>query len=253
MQTRYKIEADTHCHTIASPHAYGTISENIAAASKRGLKALAITDHGPALPDSPHFWHFTNMRVLPRKVNGVILLRGVEANIMDTQGGLDLEEDCLENLDWVIASFHKQSFLVSTFARHTEALVRMAYNPHVDLFGHLDAPEYPFDVREVVKACKENGKFVEMNDSSSRIRTGGEEICRKIAIECMVQGVGVVMNSDAHCPWDIGKISTIAALLESVSFPEELVLNSKVENIINHIEMKKKRILHGLASESIAD
>ncbi len=243
MQTRYTIEADTHCHTVASPHAYGTISENLAAASKAGLKALAITDHGPALPDSPHFWHFTNMRVLPREVNGIVLLRGIEANIMDTKGGLDLDEDCLESLDWVIASFHKQSFIVSTASVHTEALIQMTYNRHVDLFGHLDAPEYPFDIKEVIRACKENGKYVEMNDSSPRIRIGSESICRRIAIECMDHGVGVVINSDAHCPWDIGRVSTVAALLESVSFPEELVLNRNASNLLDHIEKKKNRIL----------
>ena len=243
MQTRYTIEADTHCHTIASPHAYGTITENIEMASNIGLKALAITDHGPALPDSAHFWHFTNMRVLPRKVKGVILLRGVEANIMDTKGTLDLDDDTLGNLDWVIASFHKQSFIVSSRSAHTEALIQMAANPHVDIFGHLDAPEYPFDIREVLMACKENGKFIEMNDSSSRIRVGGEEMCRRIALECIRQEVPVVINSDAHCPWDIGRISTAAELLGSVSFPEELVLNRKVNLIISHIEQKKKRVI----------
>lgn len=240
METRYTIEADTHCHTVASVHAYGTITENMAVASELGLKALAITDHGPNLPDSPHSWHFYNMRVLPRRINGVILLRGIEANIIDTKGNLDLEEEYIVNLEWVIASFHKQSFTVSTSLIHTETLIQTAYNPHVDLFGHLDAPEYPFDIKEVMKACKENGKFVEMNDSSSRIRKGGEEICRKIALECMDQGIPVVINSDAHCPWDIGKISTISSLLESISFPQELVLNRRVENIIDHIEKKRK-------------
>lgn len=241
MKMQYTIEADTHCHTCASVHAYGTISENIDVAATLGLKALAVTDHGPALPDSPHFWHFTNMRVLPRQVKGVTLLRGIEANIMDAQGALDLDEEMLDNLDWVIASFHKQSFLASTLSIHTQALIRTAYNPRVDLFGHLDAPEYPFDIKEVVKACKENGKFIEMNDSSFRVRPGGEGTCRLIALECMDQGVFVAMNSDAHCPWDIGKISTVAALLESISFPVELIVNHHAKDVIDHIERKKNR------------
>ncbi len=241
MKTRYTIEADTHCHTCASAHAYGTISENIDEAVRQGLKVLAITDHGPALPDSPYFWHFTNMRVLPRQVKGVTLLRGIEANIMDVQGTLDLEGELLDNLDWVIACFHKQSFLVSTSNSHTQALIQTAFNPRVDLLGHLDAPEYPFDIKEVVKACRENGKFIEMNNSSFRIRIGGETMCRQIALECMDQGVYVLMNSDAHCPWDIGRISTAAALLESISFPIELVLNHHAKDVIAHIEQKKNR------------
>jgi len=239
MKIQYTIEADTHCHTIASTHAYGTIIENITVAKEKGLKALAITDHGPALPDSPHPWHFYNMRVLPRTVNGIVLLRGIEANIIDTEGNLDLEDSCLTTLDWVIASFHKQSFKVSNSITHTEALISTAYNHHVDLFGHLDAPEYPFDIKEVMKACKDNGKYIEMNDSSPRIRTGGEEMCRQIALECMDKGIKVVINSDAHCPWDVGRISTVVNLLESISFPQELVLNCKVRDLFDHIENKK--------------
>jgi len=122
-------------------------------------------------------------------------------------------------------------------------LISTAYNHHVDLFGHLDAPEYPFDIKEVMKACKDNGKYVEMNDSSPRIRAGGEEICRQIALECMDKGIKVVINSDAHCPWDVGRISTVVNLLESISFPQELVLNRNVRDIFDHIENKKDCVL----------
>ena len=49
-----KIIADTHTHTIASTHAYSTLLENVGYAKKAGLRAIAITDHGPAMPDAPH-------------------------------------------------------------------------------------------------------------------------------------------------------------------------------------------------------
>lgn len=241
MNHRYTIEADTHCHTIASTHAYGTITENLAIAAQKGLLAIAITDHGPKLMDGAHPWHFLNLRVLPQSVNGITLIRGIEANIMDTRGSLDLEDLYLKNLDWVIASFHKESFQVSTPEVHTEALIQMANNWDVDLMGHLDAPEYPFDIHEVLKACKETGKLIEMNNSSAVIRKGSQEQCRKIALECADLGIPVVVNSDAHCPWDVGEISTIAALLDSISFPEELVFNRKAQNITDHIRNKRHR------------
>ena len=53
-----KIEVDTHCHTIASGHAYSTIVENAKAASEKGLKMIAITDHGPAMPGTFHEAYF---------------------------------------------------------------------------------------------------------------------------------------------------------------------------------------------------
>ncbi len=243
MNTKYTIEIDTHTHTIASTHAYGTLSENLEQAAKRGLKAIAITDHGPLLPDSPHPWHFYNMRILPRIINGIIILRGIEANIMDTEGNLDLEDDFIKKLDWVIASFHKQTFTVVDSKIHTKALIAAASNKNVDILGHLDAPEYPFDIKEVVSACKESGVFIEMNASSARVRKGGEETCRKIAIECMNQGVPVLLNSDAHCPWDVGEVSAVASILESISFPLELLMNHKADKLLDFIETKRNRKL----------
>ena len=73
---------DTHAHSVASTHAYSTVEEYFRAASEKGLQLFSITDHGPEMPDSPHPWHFGNMRVLPRQRYGVAMLRGVEANIL---------------------------------------------------------------------------------------------------------------------------------------------------------------------------
>jgi putative hydrolase len=67
---------DTHAHTITSTHTYSTIHDYIAAAKEKGIKLFASTDHGPEMADAPHFWHFVNMRVLPRVVDGVGILRG---------------------------------------------------------------------------------------------------------------------------------------------------------------------------------
>ncbi|MHB8961614.1 MAG: phosphatase [Saccharofermentanales bacterium] len=241
MTGKYRIEADTHCHTVASTHAYGTIAENAAAAKQIGLTALAITDHGPRLPDSPHPWHFYNMRVLPAMINGVLILRGVEANILDTDGRLDMEAEDLQNLDWVIASFHKQTFRVSSPAIHTEAMVNATLNRYVDVIGHPDSPDYPIDIAAVVKACRDNGKFIEMNNSSFTVRKGGQEMCRQIALECMKHQVQVVISSDAHCPWDIGETATICRLLDSIGFPEELVFNRKTNHVAGHINTKHSR------------
>ena len=71
---------DLHMHTVASTHAYSTLHDYIAEAQQKGIKLFAITDHGPDMADAPHYWHFMNMHVW-RAVNGVGILRGIEANI----------------------------------------------------------------------------------------------------------------------------------------------------------------------------
>jgi putative hydrolase len=101
-----KIIADMHTHSIASGHAYSTINELAAAASAKGLLAMAITDHGPALPGGPHAYHFGAMRFIPREIGGVRILLGCEANIIDINGRIDLSADYLNRLDFVMAGLH---------------------------------------------------------------------------------------------------------------------------------------------------
>lgn len=81
--------ADLHTHTLCATHAYNTFTEMAAAAKEIGYCALAVTDHAPAMPDSPHAWHFQNWSAMPREIGGVVMLYGAEANVMDTKGGLD--------------------------------------------------------------------------------------------------------------------------------------------------------------------
>ena len=55
-----RLIADTHTHTLASNHAYSTVMENIVAAREQGLLYMAMTEHGPRMPDAPYIWHCVN-------------------------------------------------------------------------------------------------------------------------------------------------------------------------------------------------
>ena len=44
------------------------------------------------MPDGPHIFYFLNLEVLPRKLYGVEILRGCEANIIDYEGNIDIPE-----------------------------------------------------------------------------------------------------------------------------------------------------------------
>ena len=56
-----KIIADLHTHTLVSAHAYSSLEEMVTGAGRANLSAIAITDHGPQMPDGSHPWHFTSM------------------------------------------------------------------------------------------------------------------------------------------------------------------------------------------------
>ena len=117
-----KIIADTHTHTVASGHAYSTITENARAARERGLCFLCMTDHAPKLLGAPTEVFFgAMMNILPPEIEGVHILRGVEVNILDREGNLDLKPRILAGLEWVIASMHNIVYEPEDVAAHTRA------------------------------------------------------------------------------------------------------------------------------------
>lgn len=221
-----KIIADTHTHTIACQHAYSTVLENAAYAKKIGLKCIANTEHGPAIPGAPHFWYVSNQKSLPRYIEDVLVLRGCEVNILDYEGSLDISDYELGKLDWVIASFHEPVIPSGTVEQHTKAYLRLAQNPHVDVIGHCGDERFRFDYEQGVKAFKEYGKIVEINSHSFDIRPGSDVNCREIALLCKKYSVPVVVSSDAHFCMDIGNLENSVKMLEEIDFPEELILNA---------------------------
>ena len=97
---------DLHTHTIVSGHAYSTMNEMITAAKEKGIAMYGITEHGPMMPGSCHNMYFSNLKIIDRKAYGLDLLLGVELNILDEKGTVDLDERTLKAMDVTIASLH---------------------------------------------------------------------------------------------------------------------------------------------------
>ncbi len=223
-----KYAVDTHTHTLASGHAYSTMREMVYAAKEKGLEALAITEHGPKMPGSCREFYFSNMKVIPRKMSGVALLLGTEANIMNYEGKLDLPENILGQMDIVIASFHLPCCPVGSREENTQAFLKAMENPYVDIIGHPDDARIPVDIQAIVLAAKKQHKLIEINNASLRengARQGAYENQKKILRLCMEHQVMVSLGSDAHIENDVGNHSRSDKVLEEMNFPEELIVN----------------------------
>ena len=61
-----KILADMHTHTIASGHAYATLTEMCKEAANKGLEIYGITEHSSGIPGTCADIYFQNLRVVPR-------------------------------------------------------------------------------------------------------------------------------------------------------------------------------------------
>ena len=232
----YSIIADTHTHSISCDHGFSTVAENAAAASAAGLKAIAMTEHAPALVGSPSFIHFRSLRIIPRYLSGVLMIRGAEVNILDFDGNLDLDDKLLAGLEWVIASYHPPVIDPGSEKDHTNGWMKVANNPHVDVIGHCGAPRYAFEHKPVIQEFARTGKIVEINANSVAERPGSDVNCKAIAVLCAEYDVPVVVNSDAHYCGNIGRVEAALAILEDISFPEKLILNADYERFITALE-----------------
>ncbi|BED91632.1 MAG: phosphatase [Candidatus Improbicoccus pseudotrichonymphae] len=225
-----EIIADMHCHTVASGHAYSTVVENARVAKEKKMWAIAITDHTGVIPDSPSSWYFDNLKVLPDKIFGVKIFKGIETNVVDKNGNIDLPSLKID-LDWVIASIHAFSFQKEHgITECTKAWIGVANNPIVDVIGHSGTVGFEYDFEKVIPIFKKNNKIVEINASSYRSRPGSEKNCIRIAELCKKYKVPVIVNSDAHFCDNVGDFDMALKVLESVNFPKELVVNSNIEH-----------------------
>jgi len=237
-----KLVGDLHCHTIASGHAYSTIQEIAQQANKKGLEVIAITDHCGNLPGAPHYWYFWNLKSsVPEEIDGVRILKGVEANIIDYNGTIDLSEEVLERLDIVIASFHDPCFEPISIKENTRAVINAIKNPYVRIIGHPDNPLFQVDIDEVVAAAKEYGKVIELNNKSPLVRKGCELNTLKFAEKSKEYGTQMSCGSDAHISFEVGEFDIVRKIIDELAIPEDLILNTSKEKILRFIKNKKHK------------
>ncbi len=241
----YNIIADLHTHTNSCGHAYSTIGEMILGAKNKGLYAIAITEHSYTTPGGPGTWFFENLRCIPRMQEGVKVLKGIEANIMDFDGNIDYDPSL--NLDFVIASAHlmpKVSLNDATVEKCTQMYLNVAKNPYVNAIGHSGTEMFKYDYERVIPEFKKNHKLVEINAHSSNARAGASENCRQIALLCKKFEAPIIISSDAHYHMNVAEVKSAFEMLEEISFPEELIVNSSIERLEeylhNHTNMYSK-------------
>lgn len=235
-----KYVLDVHTHTIVSGHAYNTWLENVEEASRKGLKLLGTTEHGPKMPGGAHLFHFGNLRTLPRELYGMILINGCEANIIDYNGNLDIPVSTQKKLDIIIASLHDVCIEPGNREENTKAILGAMENPLVDIIGHSGNPSFPIDEEEVVKKAKKNNVIIEINNSSFTSRPGSEYNCTKIVALCKEYKVNVIIGSDAHTCFQIGHFEMADEMLKLVGMPEELIINNDTEKLIRYLKSKGK-------------
>ncbi|CAG9297527.1 phosphatase [Celerinatantimonas diazotrophica] len=236
-----QIETDTHTHTISSGHAYSSLAENVAAAKAAGIKLMAMTDHAPSMPGAPHLWHFGNLKVVPRIIDGVGVLRGVEANICHIDGEIDVPEKLVKQLDLVIGSLHEPIFAPNDEKTNTQALINAMKNGLVDVIGHPGNPNYPIDINAVVEAAAHYRVLIELNNSSFLgSRRGSHKNCLAIAEAARDSGTWITLGSDSHIAYTVGQFAECIDIIEQVQFPLERLVSTHAGKLLDFLAERGK-------------
>nr|WP_258176131.1 phosphatase [Orenia metallireducens] len=233
--------ADLHTHTIASGHAYSTINEMAAGAKENGIKILGMTDHGPNMPRGPHIYHFANLKIIPKEIDGIKILRGVEANITDIYGTLDLPVEILARLDIVLVGFHTGTGYESGSKEdNTKAMINAIKNPLVDIVVHPGNPEYQVDSQRVIMAAKEDDVALEINNSSYLSRPGSKKRCIEIAQLAKKAGLKLILGTDAHYSARVGVFDKALEIVKEAQLEEDDILNTSLDRVEEFIARKSK-------------
>lgn len=227
-----KLVADLHTHSIASTHAYATITEMAQEASELGLFALAITDHARKMPGAPGSFYFESLCILPQYLKGVRLLRGIEANICDYEGNIDVEESLQNSLDWIVASLHTITIEgEATVEKCTNAYLKLAENPNVNVIGHSGSEYFKYDYETVIPKFAKEGKLIEINDSAFRNKKSCIENCVTIAKLCKKYKARICVDTDSHFTHTLGRAYETLEILKDIDFPESLIVNTDVDRL----------------------
>jgi len=195
------IRGDIHSHTTATD-GREDIEAMALAAREAGFSYLAITDHSKALAMSNGLdehralEHARRIRDISGKLDGITLLAGIECDIRP-DGKMDLADDCLAELDVVVASVH--SAFNQDEAQMTDRVLRAIENPYVDIVGHptgrllLKREPYKLNVPAVIDAAAAAHVALEINCQVDRL-----DLCDTHARLAREKGVTIVISTDSH-------------------------------------------------------
>jgi DNA polymerase (family 10) len=213
---------ELHCHSDWSSDGKASIEEMARTAKSNGYRFLALTDHSHYLREGRMEAQWQEIDEVNARVKPFKVLRGVEANIR-ADGAIDVDDELLAELDWVVASLH-HAFDKSP----TERILAAIDDPRVDCIGHLTGRKLnrragaDVDIEEVVARAVETKTALEINSQPDRLDM--RDVHARLAGEA---GVLVPVTTDAHSTGALGYRELGIAQARRAWLTKNQVLNTR--------------------------
>jgi len=230
------LRGELHAHSTWSQDGKSSIEEMALAAKRRGYRYLCLTDHSHYLREGRLQAQWAEIEAVNARVKPFRVLRGIEVNIR-ADGSLDVEDDELAELDWVIASLH------TSFDRNpTERVLGALDSPHVDCIGHLTGRRLTrregaaMNVERVVERAAETRTALEINSQPDRLDL--RDTHARLAGEA---GVLVGVTTDAHSVEALANVELGIAQARRAWLTKEQVLNTRPWREIERLRTKERQ------------
>ena len=242
-----QFKADMHMHTQYSD-GRGTMKEMMSAGLNKGLDKIAITEHGPnnigvGIKSAEQLLDIKKEALELSAGQNIQVLVGVEADVIGTNGEIDVPQSIYQQLDLLLVGLHPHvipvdvedglSFILpNKFFRfssgvrkrvirnNTNAIIEVLNKHKVDILTHPGL-NMPIDYEAVAKVCAEKGTLYEINTGHNDQHFQTISIINTVASS----NVNFIINSDAHYPETVGELKTGWALLKMAGVSPERVVN----------------------------
>ena len=235
------LKTDLHIHSIASGHALNTVYEISREAEEKGMGLIGIVEHGPSIEGAPHEGYFWVSDQLD-ELYGVRVLLGIEANILNENGEIDLKGELLAKQGVVIAGLHARTpYRTNNLESNTQALVKTMQNPLVQIISHPYRTDFPVDIERVFQEAYKTQTLLELNNqifAQQFSQEGFLETYKRLIDLSKKYGYPLIAGSDAHVAKKIGEDSSIVAAGGQIGLTPDMLINNHTEELL---KWKKKR------------
>ena len=232
------LEVDFHVHSLFSLCGLHTVLELLERARTLGMSGFAVTDHGKTAGGRLNSVFFERF-ISPQPQ--VVVLKGIECNVLDASGHIDLPREYLEFLDIVLCGLHSNFPKGGSREYCTETLIAaIENNPAVDCITHPNDSSYPVDYEALARAAVRHGVALELNNSKILYSRSTPDEVRKLLAACRTYDCRIAVNSDTHAIHELGNDQSVAPLLQETRFPQELIVNRDAAAAFAFIEERRR-------------
>jgi|SaaInlStandDraft_3_1057020.scaffolds.fasta_scaffold24944_2 putative hydrolase len=207
---------------------------------------IAITDHGPSMIGSACKIHFAVGKRAPKDHKGMKILWGCEANILNAKGDIDLDEQLIKKLDFILVGIHKKTpFKNLGKTKNTKALINCFKKYPIHAFAHPTTFYFEYDLKKVCQAACDNNILLELNSASlNRLDTNHPkenlERLKTMANIAKKNNKKLIVNSDAHFLNEIGDDKLLKKYMKLLNITKKDIINNYPKELDKFIEEKNK-------------